>query len=68
MSQQSVKAKEVRMVALEEELEKVKATAKRCREDIAALRKEQRKEILNPNQGELKLMVKKGKERAEVGE
>ncbi|HKX02784.1 MAG TPA: hypothetical protein VJX71_09800 [Methylomirabilota bacterium] len=61
MSAQSVKAKEVRIQALEEELEKATATAKRCRDDIKSIRKEQRKEILNPNQGELKLTAGKKK-------
>ena len=53
------------MIALEEEMEKAKATAKRCRDDIAMIRKEQRKQILNPNQGELKLTV--GNKKAKPG-
>ena len=55
MSAQTVKATEVRIIALEEELDKARATAKRCGDDIKSLRKEQRKQIMNPNQGELKL-------------
>lgn len=55
MSAESVKATEVRIIALEDEMTRAQAQAKRCRDDIKLLRMEQRKRILNPNQTELKL-------------
>lgn len=65
MSTQSVKAAEVRIIALEEELESHKSAAKRINQDIKDIRKSQRKQILNPNQGELKLAAGK---KAKAGE
>lgn len=64
VSAQSVKAREIRIIALEEEIDSHKVTVKRCQDEIKLLRKEQRKQILNPNQGELKLT--QGKKKTEA--